>query len=97
MAVTFQLPGPLRQFAGGQAEVQIEDPGATLLDALSALCAAYPGLRDRIFTEAGRVREPVNIFVGNEDVRYTGGLPTKISDGVEISIVPSISGGCDLV
>jgi molybdopterin synthase sulfur carrier subunit len=93
VAVTFQIPGALRQFAGGSAQVRIENSGVTLLEALTALGTAYPSLRDRILSEQGRVREHVNIFVGNEDSRYTGGLATRIPDGAEISIVPSISGG----
>ena len=93
MTVTFHLPGPLRQFADGRTQVQVELAAETLLEALTALTTAFPGLRDRILTEQGQVREHVNIFVGNEDSRYTGGLATKVSDGAEISIVPSISGG----
>ena len=93
MTVTFHLPGPLRQFADGRTQVQIELAAETMLEALTALTTAFPGLRDRILTEQGQVREHVNIFVGNEDSRYTGGLATKVSDGAEISIVPSISGG----
>lgn len=93
MTVTFHLPGPLRQFADGRTQVQVDLAGESLLEALTALTTAFPGVRDRILTEQGEVREHVNIFVGNEDSRYTGGLATKVSDGAEISIVPSISGG----
>jgi molybdopterin converting factor small subunit len=53
----------------------------------------YPGIRDRISTEQETIREHVNVFVGNEDIRFTGGLATPIRDRAEISIVPSISGG----
>jgi molybdopterin converting factor small subunit len=93
VTVTFHLPGPLRQFADGRTQVQVDHAGGSLLEALTALTTAFPGLGDRILNEQGRVREHVNIFVGNEDSRYTGGLATKVSDGAEISIVPSISGG----
>ena len=67
--------------------------GATLLQALQVLFAAYPGLRDWVLTETGETRQHVNIFVASEDVRYTGGLATAIAAGVEVSIVPAISGG----
>ena len=60
---------------------------------MSALWKLYPGLRDRIITEQGQVREHVNIFIGDEDVRYTGGLTSSVSAGSDISIVPAISGG----
>ena len=65
----------------------------TLGDALSALWILYPGLRDRVATEQGEIREHINIFVSDDDVRFTGGLTTRISVGSEISIVPAISGG----
>ncbi len=93
MAVTFLLPGPLRPFAAGQSSVVVDASPATLADALQALWARYPGIRDRVVNEQAQVREHINVFVGNEDVRYTGGLQTPIADGAEISIIPAISGG----
>jgi molybdopterin converting factor small subunit len=53
----------------------------------------YPGIRDRVATEQGLVREHINIFVGEENIRYTGGLATPVPSGAEISIVPAVSGG----
>jgi molybdopterin synthase sulfur carrier subunit len=94
MQVLFNIPGPLRDFTQNQSDVRVDvKAGADLLKALQVLFTAYPGLRDRVLTEAGEVREHVNIFVANEDVRYTGGLATTILPGVEVSIVPAISGG----
>ena len=93
MPVTFHIPGPLREFTAGCSTVTIEQSPATLAEALSALWKLYPGLRDRITTEQGQMREHVNIFIGDEDVRYTGGLASRVSAGSDISIVPAISGG----
>ena len=93
MAITFHIPAPLREFTGGQNEVEIEMAPVTLGDALSALWILYPGLRDRVATEQGEIREHINIFVGDDDIRFTGGLTTRVSVGSEISIVPAISGG----
>lgn len=93
MPVTFHIPGPLREFTAGRSTVTIDQSPATLAEALSALWKLHPGLRDRIVTEQGQVREHVNIFIGEEDVRYTGGLTSRISAGSDISIVPAISGG----
>ena len=62
-------------------------------DALQALWTLYPGLRDRLVTEQGQIREHLNVFVANEDVRYTGGLATPLPPNSEISIVPAVSGG----
>ena len=93
VAVTFHIPGPLRQFTGGRSKVEIERSPSTLAEALSALCTLYPALRDRIATEQGQIREHVNIFIGDADIRYTGGLTSPLSTDSEISIVPAISGG----
>lgn len=93
MAVTFHIPAPLREFTAGQSEIEIASAPATLADALSALWILYPGLRDRVATEQGEIREHINIFIGDDDVRFTGGLRSRISAGSEISIVPAISGG----
>ena len=94
MQVLFHVPGPLREFTENRRDVRVEvKAGADLRKALQALFAAYPGLRDRVLTEAGEIRQHVNIFVATEDVRYTGGLATAVPAGSEVSIVPAISGG----
>jgi len=94
MQVVFRIPGPLREFTGKQSTVNVEvEAGANLLQVLQALFDEYPGLRDRVLTETGETRQHVNIFVANENVRYTGGLATAIPAGTEVSIVPAISGG----
>jgi molybdopterin converting factor small subunit len=93
MAVTFNIPGPLRQFTGHHNKVEIAHSPATVAEALSALWTLYPGLRDRIATEQGALREHINIFIGDENIRYTGGLASPLTAGSEISIVPAISGG----
>ena len=93
MPVTFHIPGALREFTAGRSKVALNDSPATLADALSALWVLYPGVRDRIATEQGQVREHVNIFIGDENVRYTGGLASPVPPGSEISIVPAVSGG----
>ena len=93
MPLLFHIPGALREFTAGRSTIKIEYTGGTVYHALTALCALYPGVRDRVLTEQGQVRQHINIFIGNEDVRYTGGLATTVADGSEISIVPAVSGG----
>ncbi|MGB9434407.1 MAG: ubiquitin-like small modifier protein 1 [Candidatus Acidiferrum sp.] len=94
MQVLFKIPGPLQEFTGNQRAVCVEvEAGANLLQVLQALFVEYPGLRDRVLTETGETRRHVNIFVGNENVRYTGGLATAVSAGAQVSIVPAITGG----
>ena len=93
MPVTFHIPGGLRDFTGGQSRIELEHSPSTLAEALGVLWTLYPGVRDRIATEQGHVREHINIFIGDENVRYTGGLASPLSAGAEISIVPAVSGG----
>ncbi len=93
MPVTFHIPRALREFTAGQGALKLEASPATLADALSMLWALYPGLRDRIADEQGQIRQHINIFIGDEHVRYMGGLASPISDGCDISIVPAVSGG----
>jgi len=91
--VTVHIPAPLREFSEGQSEVEIEGTPRTVADALTALWILFPGLRDRVATEQGEIRTHINIFVGDEDIRFTGGLATPLPAEAEISIVPSITGG----
>lgn len=93
MGVVVHIPGYLRQFTGGRDRVLLDATPATVGDALAALWDAHPGVRDRIVTETGEVRPHVNVFVGDESIRYTGGLATPVEDRAEISIIPAVSGG----
>ena len=93
MPLTFHIPAALREFTGGNAVVEISSSSAVVGDALRDLCAQYPGIRDRIATEQWEMRPHINVFVGDENIRFTGGLATRIKDGAKISIVPAISGG----
>jgi len=91
--VTFHIPGALRQFTGGHNRVDIESAGGPLRQVLSELWVLYPGLRDRIATEQGQIREHINIFVGDENFRFMDGLKTPVAAGSEISIISAVSGG----
>src|SRR5215472_15461297 len=71
----------------------IHEVGETDGDVLSALWNLYPGVRDRVVNEQGQIRQHINIFIGNENIRYSGGLTSPVSEGAEISIVPAVSGG----
>jgi len=95
MAVTFRIPGPLRPLAGGQNTVRLESGAATVGDALEALWRLHPELRHRILTERGELRPHVNVFVGAENIRYTGGLATPLSGEAEVAIIPAVSGGVE--
>ncbi len=93
MKVIFHIPAALREFTSARSTVEVEFVGGAVAGALAALWIAYPGVRDRVVNEQNQVRQHINIFVGNENIRYTGGLATQIPDGCLISIVPAVSGG----
>ena len=93
MPITFSIPGPLRQFTNGRAHVLVPGTFHTLRDAFAALCKIHPGLRDRVLTEQGEVRPHVNLFVGDDCIRYGRGLETPVPEGSEVSIIPAVSGG----
>jgi molybdopterin converting factor small subunit len=73
--------------------VDVDASGSTLRDALEGLFAGYPGIRDRILTERSEIRQHVNVFVEKREARTIDGLATPLADGMEISIIPAISGG----
>lgn len=86
-----RLPGPLRSLAGGAAAVDAR--GATVADVLSDLVRSHPGLHRHLRTEGGGLREHVNLFLAEQDIRYLEGLATPVADGQELFIIPSIAGG----
>ncbi|MBI2490962.1 MAG: MoaD/ThiS family protein [Candidatus Rokubacteria bacterium] len=93
--VTFLIPAALRPLAAGRSRivVGVARRAPSLADALDALWTVSPGLRDRVLTEQGDVRPHVNLFVGTESSRWSGGLRTPVADGAEVSILPAVSGG----
>ena len=93
MTVTVLLPGPLHAVAGARETVEVDGTAPRVGDVLVALWARHPALRDRVVREDGRLRPHVNVFVGRDSVRYTGGLDTPVGDGAEIAILPAVSGG----
>ena len=92
MAVTVKIPTPLRKFTADRDAVSVE--GATVGDALHALEAKAPGISAKIIDDEGKVRRFINIYAGEDDIRFLEGLSTPIADGAEISIIPAIAGGC---
>lgn len=85
-----RIPTPLRTLTGSKDEV--EATGATVGELIEDLEKRHPGIRDRLLDEKG-VRRFVNIFVGDEDIRFLEGLKTELKTTDQISIVPAIAGG----
>lgn len=90
METIVRIPAALRTLTAGADEVKAT--GGTVGDVIEDLEKRHPGLKDRLLDEKG-VRRFINIYVGEEDVRFTGGLSTELKTGDPISIVPAIAGG----
>lgn len=85
------IPTPLRQYAGGQKEVDI--PGATVGEILASLTSQFGDLRKHLYTDEGKLRSFVNVYLNDEDVRYLEKDKTSAAESDTLSIVPSIAGG----
>lgn len=91
MSVRVRVPTILRTYTGGESEVSAE--GSTLSEVLDSLDASYPGIKGRIVDEQGALRRFVNVYVGNDDVRFLDGLDTSTADGAQVSVIPAVAGG----
>jgi molybdopterin converting factor small subunit len=91
MSVSVRIPTILRTYTGGESEVKAE--GATLAEDLDDQDANYSGIKGRILDEAGELRRFVNVYVGNDDVRFLESLATATPDGIQISVIPAVAGG----
>jgi molybdopterin converting factor small subunit len=85
------IPTPLRQYAGKEPIIEVK--ATTVAEALSDLVAKHPDLRRHLYTEDGKLRSFVNVYLNDEDVRYLQKEATAVKDNDNISIVPSIAGG----
>jgi len=93
MAVKVLIPTPLRQFTGKQSS--IECSAATVGEALGSLTGTFSDLRKHLFTDEGKIRSFVNVYLNDEDIRFLDKENTRTKDGDTISIVPSIAGGSE--
>ena len=91
MSVSVRIPTILRTYTGGESEVTAE--GDDLGAVLENLEANHPWIRARILDDGGDIRRFVNVYVGNEDVRFLDGLATATPAGTQLSIIPAVAGG----
>lgn len=91
MAVTITIPTALRQYTAGSATVQLASAPVGAL--LAGLVEQYPQLGKQLYGAEGQLRSFVNIYVGDEDIRYMQGVETPVPDGETVSIIPAIAGG----
>lgn len=94
--ITFQIAGYLTEFTDGNAEIRIDTTPKTVRDALNELWNRHVGLRDRVLTEQGDVRQHVNIFVNNSVLRRDEVMQAALGGNTEICIMPAVSGGDSL-
>ena len=92
MSVSVRIPTILRTYTGGDSEVSAD--GTTLAEVLDDLDARFAGIKGRILDDAGELRRFVNVYVGNDDVRFLDNLATPTPDGAQVSVIPAVAGGC---
>jgi molybdopterin synthase sulfur carrier subunit len=93
--ITFNVTGFLTDFTGGQSQIVVDAAAKTVGEALGSLWQQHPGLRDRVVNEQGQLRQHVNIFLNEDNVRRQRLLDTTLPDNCEITILPAVSGGAN--
>ena len=91
--ITFNVTGFLTDFTAGQNQIRVESDATQLGEALQLLWRQHPGLRDRVLNEQGNLRQHVNIFLNEDNVRRKELLDTILPENCEITILPSVTGG----
>ena len=91
MAVKVRIPTPLQKLTAQKGEVEIK--AGTVQELIAALEKNYPGIKDRLCDEKGKIRRFVNVYLNEEDIRFLKQEETSLKDGDEVSIVPAIAGG----
>ena len=92
--ITINVTGFLTEFTDGRHLITLETSAATVGEALAELWRRHVGLRDRVLNEQGQIRLHVNVFLNDENIRRQQALATPLHEGDEITILPSVSGGC---
>jgi len=91
MSIKVRIPQPLQKLTRGQDQVEVE--ATDIKSLVNNLEKDFPGIRDRVCDESGKVRRFINIYINDEDVRFLQGDKTQIKEGDEVSIIPAIAGG----
>ena len=91
MAVTIEIPTAFRRFTDGVPKV--DSSAATVSEALNQLVTQFPALSRHVRDEQGQIRQFLNIYLNEEDIRFLGGEASALKDGDRLLIVPSIAGG----
>jgi molybdopterin converting factor small subunit len=92
VSASVRIPTILRNYTDGAKEVSAD--GGTLSELIENLESSHPGIKARVLDDQGALRRFVNVYVGDDDVRFIGGLDAEIADGAQVSIIPAVAGGC---
>ena len=91
MGVMIEIPSALKQYVNNQDEVEVD--GCSVDEALDSLCTQFAEIKPNLFDEKGIVRNFINVYLNDDDIRYADGMNSSVKDGDSIQIVPSIAGG----
>ncbi len=91
MSIKVKIPTPLQKLTGNKADVAAN--GANIKELIDDLEKNFPGIKERICDDAGKIRKFINIYVNEEDVRFMQRDETPLKEGDEVSIIPAIAGG----
>ena len=89
--VNLRIPTPLRSYTNGQSEIRVQ--GVTVGEAMNDLTLQFPALRPHLYSEDGRLRAFVNLYLNDEDIRQLQGAATQLNEGDRLMLIPSIAGG----
>ncbi|RZO46939.1 MAG: MoaD family protein [Proteobacteria bacterium] len=92
MGVVIEIPSALKQYVNDQDEVEVS--GSSVEEVFEALVSEYAEVKVNLFDENGKIRNFINVYLNDDDIRYANGLKSKVQDGDTIQIVPSVAGGC---
>jgi molybdopterin converting factor small subunit len=91
MAITIEIPTAFRRFTDGAPK--LESAAATVAEALNELIARFPGLARHVRDDQGQIRQFLNVYLNEEDIRFLAGEASALKDGDRLMLVPSIAGG----
>ena len=91
MGIVIEIPSALKQYVNNQDEVEVQ--ASSVEEAFESLCTDYAALKPNLFDDNGKVRNFINVYINDDDIRYSEGMSSSVEDGDCIQIVPSIAGG----
>ena len=91
MGIVIEIPSALKQYVNNQDEVEVQ--ASSVEEAFESLCSDYVELKPNLFDDNGKVRNFINVYLNDDDIRYSEGMSSSVEDGDCIQIVPSIAGG----